>query len=208
LKEYQMQAIETRYKGYNFRSRLEARWVVFFDSLGYEWAYEKEGFEKDGHRYLPDFFLPGTCTWVEVKGSDELLLADAERIRVILEGDSPVPGVKGSYTGVHDWYTPAPVRSPGLLILGDIPNPRRCLTYHQLVQQDQRGLVFNWGVFSKKSLIVTPDLAAFFNHPADDCKWTTRVVQIDIEAEFQEVFNAYTAARSARFEHGQFGATS
>lgn len=29
-----MKAIETRYKGYRFRSRLEARWAVFFDALG------------------------------------------------------------------------------------------------------------------------------------------------------------------------------
>ena len=27
-------AIETKYKGYRFRSRLEARWAVFFDALG------------------------------------------------------------------------------------------------------------------------------------------------------------------------------
>ena len=27
-------AIETRYAGHRFRSRLEARWAVFFDALG------------------------------------------------------------------------------------------------------------------------------------------------------------------------------
>lgn len=27
------QVIETEYKGYRFRSRLEARWAVFFDTL-------------------------------------------------------------------------------------------------------------------------------------------------------------------------------
>ena len=30
-------AIETKYKGFRFRSRLEARWAVFFDALGIEW---------------------------------------------------------------------------------------------------------------------------------------------------------------------------
>ena len=25
--------IQTRYKGFNFRSRLEARWAVFFDAI-------------------------------------------------------------------------------------------------------------------------------------------------------------------------------
>lgn len=39
-----LQAIETRYKGYRFRSRLEARWAVFFDTLGVQWEYEKEGY--------------------------------------------------------------------------------------------------------------------------------------------------------------------
>lgn len=30
-------AVETVYKGYRFRSRLEARWAIFFDSLGIKW---------------------------------------------------------------------------------------------------------------------------------------------------------------------------
>ena len=60
--------IETRYKGYRFRSRLEARWAVFFDSLGIAWEYEKEGFDLAGHWYLPDFWLPQVQMWAEVKG--------------------------------------------------------------------------------------------------------------------------------------------
>lgn len=66
-----MKAIPTRYKGYNFRSRLEARWAVFFDALGIKWEYEPEGYElSDGTRYLPDFRLnlpSGLTTWIEVK---------------------------------------------------------------------------------------------------------------------------------------------
>lgn len=51
-----IKAIETHYKGYRFRSRTEARWAVFFDSLGVEWEYEVEGFElPTGEWYLPDF---------------------------------------------------------------------------------------------------------------------------------------------------------
>lgn len=49
--------IETVYKGYRFRSRLEARWAVFFDALGLNWKYESEGFDVDGEYYLPDFFV-------------------------------------------------------------------------------------------------------------------------------------------------------
>ncbi len=63
-----IKAIETVYHGYRFRSRLEARWAVFFDSLGVPYEYEKEGFDLDGLRYLPDFWLPEQGCWVEIKG--------------------------------------------------------------------------------------------------------------------------------------------
>lgn len=65
-----MKAIQTIYKGYKFRSRLEARWAVFLDALEIEWVYEEEGFVlEDGTCYLPDFYLPtfGGGTFVEVK---------------------------------------------------------------------------------------------------------------------------------------------
>lgn len=58
-----IKAIETIYKGYRFRSRLEARWAVFFDALNTIWQYEPEGYVlEDGSTYLPDFWfdlLPG-----------------------------------------------------------------------------------------------------------------------------------------------------
>lgn len=65
-----IKAIETRYKGYRFRSRLEARWAVFFDHLGLRWQFEPEGFDLSAHGlgyYLPDFFLPDLNYWIEVK---------------------------------------------------------------------------------------------------------------------------------------------
>lgn len=50
--------IETSYKGYKFRSRLEARWAVFFDAMGWQWEYEPEGYVlSDGSWYLPDFYV-------------------------------------------------------------------------------------------------------------------------------------------------------
>src|SRR5690625_7748698 len=70
-KDNSIKPIETRYKGYRFRSRLEARWAVFFDALGIEWQYEPEGYVlEDGTWYLPDFWLPETKCWFEVKGPD------------------------------------------------------------------------------------------------------------------------------------------
>ena len=61
--------IPTWYKGHYFRSRLEARWAVFFDYLGIEWEYEKQGYEINGVPYLPDFFLPN-FGFFEVKADD------------------------------------------------------------------------------------------------------------------------------------------
>lgn len=53
-----MKPIETVYQGYRFRSRLEARWAVCLDALGWPWEYEPEGFVlPNGAGYLPDFVL-------------------------------------------------------------------------------------------------------------------------------------------------------
>lgn len=64
-----MKAIETRYAGCRFRSRLEARWAVFFDHLELRWEYEPQGYETSVGRYLPDFWLPDIAKWVEIKGA-------------------------------------------------------------------------------------------------------------------------------------------
>lgn len=60
---------ETFYNGIKFRSRLEARWAVFFDALGIRYEYEPEGYNlPNGIGYLPDFYLPDLKIWIEVKG--------------------------------------------------------------------------------------------------------------------------------------------
>jgi len=64
----QFTAIQTEYNGYLFRSRLEARWAVFFDALGIEYEYEPEGLKlSDGSFYLPDFYLINFHCYFEVK---------------------------------------------------------------------------------------------------------------------------------------------
>jgi hypothetical protein len=64
-----IKAIETEYGGYLFRSRLEARYAVFFDALNLEWEYEPEGYEiATGAWYLPDFFIPSFDCFIEIKG--------------------------------------------------------------------------------------------------------------------------------------------
>ena len=62
-----IQAIETRYKGFRFRSRLEARWAIFFDALRIRWMYELEGLHASRKFYLPDFYLPDLKRYVEIK---------------------------------------------------------------------------------------------------------------------------------------------
>lgn len=63
-----VQACPTRWNGITYRSRLEARWGIFFTTLGIKFEYEPEGFQKsDGERYLPDFFLPYINCFAEVK---------------------------------------------------------------------------------------------------------------------------------------------
>lgn len=67
----EIKAIETRYKGYRFRSRLEARWAVFFDKARIAWEYEREGFDMPVcGNYLPDFWLPELSCWIEIKGQE------------------------------------------------------------------------------------------------------------------------------------------
>lgn len=85
--------IETIYNGYRFRSRLEARWAVFFDALGVKWEYEPEGYDLGaGLYYLPDFVLYIDDPWfrtpkklfIEVKGV--LNEKDAQKVAVFYEG--------------------------------------------------------------------------------------------------------------------------
>lgn len=98
-------AIETIYNGYRFRSRLEARWAVFFDAAGIRYEYEPEGFERDWggevYRYLPDFYFPDWNVYGEVKPSLEKLREDEEKLAVMIDFDGPM--------------------AKGLLILGQIP---------------------------------------------------------------------------------------
>lgn len=85
-----MNAIETEYNGYRFRSRLEARWAVFFDALGIKYIYEPEGFIfSDGTKYLPDFYLPDANEFFEVKG----IMDDIDRHKIemlVTESKKPV----------------------------------------------------------------------------------------------------------------------
>ena len=60
--------IQTHYAGFHFRSRLEARWAVFFQEMGIRFDYEPDGFRLGDRAYLPDFWLPDIGCWIEIKG--------------------------------------------------------------------------------------------------------------------------------------------
>lgn len=89
--------IPTKYQGVEFRSRLEARWAVFMDSIGVRWFYEFEGYRLGDVWYLPDFYLPDLDCWLEIKptapSDDETrkasLLAKATKKRVFVAYGAP-----------------------------------------------------------------------------------------------------------------------
>lgn len=107
--------IETAYNGYRFRSRLEARWAVFFDALGIKYEYEPEGYTlQDGTKYLPDFFLPDQNYYIEVKGMSDHVFSDLEKVsKFVLEAKTVVmilsqipydPGAYGLFWFPYMYY--------------------------------------------------------------------------------------------------------
>ncbi len=104
--------IQTEYKGHWFRSRLEARWAVFFDTAGIPYRYEEEGYNVEGTWYLPDFWLPDQGCWIEIKGpppsSEELrtmktLVRGTGSRGYIIAGDIPYPYPTEGWIVGYDW---------------------------------------------------------------------------------------------------------
>lgn len=109
----EIKAIETVYKGYKFRSRLEARWAIVFNELGVDFSYEPDGYDlgKFG-KYLPDFYLPDTMerfgpkkgVFVEIKPTAEIdhdkydAFSDLTREIIVVFTGAPIVslGVSGS----------------------------------------------------------------------------------------------------------------
>lgn len=219
-----IKAIETHYKGYRFRSRLEARWAVFFDALGWEYQYEPQGFEKQVEgdaplRYLPDFLLVKHHTWVEVKGCAAAFQAEAPWMEEFLDYGCPLPGFddSGGSRGQYEKLFPVPLTGAtfgstlrGLLILGDIPDPTLFgFHLHPLIQH-HKGLRQSYAYFDTTGpkkfedvdglLTVLTGLNAL---DSEDVTWTTGSLFAPSERYWTKVLEAYRAARSARFEHGE-----
>lgn len=114
-----LKALETRYRGFRFRSRAEARWAVFFDAIGVKWDYEKDGYDlgEEGP-YLPDFWLLESQVHAEVKGQ-EFTVREVNLCRILaLRSSYPVVMLAGSpeariylkelpngLLGTHEWAT-------------------------------------------------------------------------------------------------------
>jgi hypothetical protein len=183
-------AIPTNYAGCRFRSRLEARWAVFFDAMGIGWEYEKQGYRIGRRNYLPDFYLPLTRTWAEVKGSPQGL------DRNLL------------YSAAHE----LPGGTPRLMVLGPIPEAGQwaVLAWQALTPgPGARGAgLADTRVTWKQRAVLTLQGPVLSGAPDDHPdEWLRPVVlhgRTGIAAARQRA--AYTAARGARFEHGESGA--
>lgn len=192
-------AIQTVYQGYKFRSRLEARWAVFFDSLGIRYEYEKEGFDlPEVGRYLPDFWLPDYEAWVEVKPDkpteDEMRKCFAlsklgdNKWRVVLLAGNP-------------WF-----REYWIHYVSPVWHDREPCWYFE---DGQFATCFSCG----RLWLNEADTAwvRFGKHP--DCIWADarpqniygEVIELIPAFHSDELQSAFIAARQARFEFGERG---
>lgn len=197
----ELKAIQTEYKGYRFRSRLEARWAVLLDELGVKWEYEPEGYDLgNGMCYLPDFrlydvtinhgFFKRHCTiYLEVKGqmNDE----DAAKINRFFE------------LGYEDDARYGESAS-AVLVVGNIPEGEdinELLDYMHDEAYNDHG---NWPNFYN---FETVDGDYFGAYPGVDKRGTFTLFGDDSSylwsMDTQATERAYRLARQARFEHGE-----
>lgn len=186
--------IETRYKGYRFRSRLEARWAVFFDALGVKWEYEKEGYDLgDAGWYLPDFWLPDFDCFVEVKPD----IPTKEQGRILASfacGVKPVLAVCGIPGGNNFFYCQeGSSNSGGELCIFDKVLIGYCHNCNKWV------LDFgDWAeAYDNGNMTLLDGERELWKNP---CRCSPPRKQ---RVSFGEMENAADAARSARFEHGE-----
>lgn len=66
-----IKAIPTKYLGTTYRSRLEAKWAVFFHALEIAFDYEAQSLKlEDGTPYMPDLYFPQIRYFAEIKPCD------------------------------------------------------------------------------------------------------------------------------------------
>ena len=190
-------AIPTEYKGYRFRSRLEARWAVFFDACRVKWEYEPEGFAlPNGQYYLPDFLLHGcdgrspSDLYVEVKG--KMTEADAEKI--------------WQFSGVEYVDKHMNVANPILVVAGipdgddirDIENFCKEWGYNGFPGIRRGPHPFNFETIDGDHFVAHPGINknGRFELFGDDSSYT-------YDRDNAATLRAFKLARQARFEHGE-----
>lgn len=175
-----IQAIETRYKGYRFRSRLEARWGCFLDVLGLVWEYEKEGFVLGKHgTYLPDFWIEPWNAWLEIKPKRmRPHSSEWEKARALADQHSPVIVAQGN------------VGDEALVLfcndIGDNSSGSSEWPADWSFAANGRALLF---VETRRDLV--------------DSDWESLSFISKRRRFLPALQSAYIAARSARFEHGE-----
>jgi hypothetical protein len=197
--------IETIYKGYRFRSRLEARWAVFFDEIGLKWEYEKEGFDVDGKWYLPDFYLPFIDAYVEIKPTSMYpifltKIADELQKKFLIICGQPY---------LDDYHIE--LYLPINLHEDHYPdNPIYCV-----FSEDRRDDGIYWLTNTESHFDCTTCLqrdvdGGCRNCDAGDCYFAIRIVDGDSTDHdrwpvnnTRNMIDAYKKARQSRFEHGE-----
>lgn len=222
----QIRAIATRYKGCHFRSRLEARWAVFLDHLGVPWQFETEGYEfPDGTRYLPDFWLPESKVFLEIK-RDNLDWNERDDARYKAEGLSIYEGQPVLLASGHpgaalfEWYARDRRKShiphakfvamdydeaAGLPILWDAQHEP--IYDEPLTDPWGRTLQFasySAGFFASSYLICHPEHASLKTRRRKELVGVVGPEGIPLSAR---AIKAIAAAKSARFEFGESGAS-
>lgn len=200
-----MQAIETVYKGYRFRSRLEARWAVFFDAMNIEWQYEVEGYKlKDGTLYLPDFFFPEWNIHGEVKGRP-VEYSDLNKIFQFC--------VEDKHLLIFNSYPMSPDFGSG----GIIHYSEFCLRRYWSVNLKFEGLILSSSkdcfiakceYCGKNVLISTEDYKGIYYQISDCCERFYEHADDGLDLVrlgAPRLVNSLNSAKSARFEHGEHG---
>lgn len=215
----EIKPIETVYNGYRFRSRLEARWAVFFDAAGIRYEYEPDGFEVDGEKYLPDFYLPELDVYAEVKPEDlsridEICKASrvccyATNKILILLGE--IPNIKECGLWVYNafYWNVADctiVRRPVVLILDNGACDSWLMTNLEYLRPQEKPLLLWSGSFGRGTFdmpLSGKSLADYENDLPDTPVALFSEVELADSRDFSR--KAYCKARQARFEHGESG---
>lgn len=196
--------IETYYNGYRFRSRLEARWAVFFDTIGIKYEYEPEGFDMDGIKYLPDFYLPDAERWIEIKGK-KLTAEELRKCSSFCEAQDS-DGVKFSIF----------IGQPLDRIIGIKPNENKksvefTCDMEKAVMVGIMGYSYQWSEYDiqtpdKKQQHVENDHVMFFNPDLCEEDIGSRFMPMiwhDVNIKKEALILGSVKARQARFEHGE-----